>query len=248
MVLLRTVVFWVFTVIWSVLVLGLACVTSLLTLGLLRHRLITVFGPLYGRPCLWVAGIRLKVTGKEGLAQPAERVVVFNHGSFLEVLLMPSLGIPRWTFMAKRSFIYIPVMGQAMWLLGGHFVDRGNRKKAVASVKRLGEDLRRHKLTTLVAPEGTRSRTGALQPFKMGAFHLALDTRAPIVPMVIHGVHRLLRPDDWQVRSGIVKVDIHPAIDTSGWNRDNLRAQAAALHADYERWLAEGPTPSPASG
>jgi len=248
MTVLRTLVFWAFTAIWSLVVLGLAAVASLLTFGLLRHRLITIVGPLYGRPCLWVAGIRLAVTGKEHLAQPAERVVVFNHGSFLEVLLMPALGIPRWTFMAKRSFIFIPVMGQAMWLLGGHFVDRGNRKKAVSSIKRLGAELRKHKLTTLVAPEGTRSRTGALQPFKMGAFHMALDTGAPMVPMVVHGVHQLLRPDDWQVRSGTVHVDIHPPIDTSDWSRRTLRGHRDALHADYERWLDEGPIRSPASG
>jgi putative phosphoserine phosphatase/1-acylglycerol-3-phosphate O-acyltransferase len=127
-------------------------------------------------------------------------------------------------------------------------VDRANRKKAVSSVKRLGADLRRHKLTTLIAPEGTRSRSGELQPFKMGAFHLALDTGAPIVPMVLHGVHMLMPPDDWRLRPGTVQVDVHPPIDTSGWVRDDLRAHANELNDRFAQWLDAGPNPPPSSG
>ncbi len=241
MLVLRSAVFWAFVVAWSIFVLGLAGLASFLTLGLLRHRLITFFGPLFGKPCLWVGGIRLSVSGREHLAEAAGRIMVFNHGSFLEVMIFPALGIRRWTFLAKRSFAFIPVMGQAMWFLGGHFVDRGNRKKAVSSVQRLGADLRKYGLTALIAPEGTRSRTGELHPFKMGAFHVALDTRAPVVPAVVHGVHRLLKPDDWKAYPGTVYVDDHPSIDTSGWTRETLRKHADALHADYARWMDEGP-------
>ncbi len=248
MAVLRTFVFWIFTALWTVLVLGAGCLASILTLGLLRHRLAAVFGPIYGRPCLWVAGIRYRVQGWEHVAQPAARIITFNHASFLEVLIVAALGIPRFSFLGKKSFAYIPVMGQAWWLLGGRLVDRSNRKRAMASIKKLGADLRRYDQSTFISPEGTRTRDGKLQPFKMGAFHAALDTGAPIVPLVFHGVYEKLRPDDWKLSPGTVHIDIHPAIDTSGWTRQTLREQADALHADYERWLAEGPIRSPSSG
>ncbi|MFH1469988.1 MAG: lysophospholipid acyltransferase family protein [Pseudomonadota bacterium] len=238
---LRSLVFWAAVFGWTLVVLGLACVVSGLTLGLLRHRLINVFAPLYGRPLLWLAGIRMEVRGWEHLSTPSGRIIAFNHNSFLEVLLLSALNVPRYSWLGKRSFLYIPVMGVGMWLLGGHFIDRGHKKKAHASIQKLGEDLELHRLSAYVAPEGTRSRTGALQPFKMGLFHLALDTGAPIVPMVIYGVHDLLAPDDWKVSPGTVHIEIHPPIDTSGWTRESLREQADALHADYARWLAEGP-------
>ncbi len=240
MAVLRTFVFWIFTALWTVVVLGAGCLTSILTLGLIRHRLASVFGPIYGRPCLWVAGIRYEVQGWEHVAQPSARIITFNHASFLEVLIFAALGIPRFSYLGKKSFAYIPVMGQAWWLLGGRFVDRRNRKRAMASIRQLGDDLRTHGLSTLIAPEGTRTRDGKLQPFKMGAFHMALDTKAPIVPLVFHGVFEMLRPDDWKLSPGTVRISIHPAVDTSGWTRESLREHRDALHADYERWLAEG--------
>jgi 1-acyl-sn-glycerol-3-phosphate acyltransferase len=241
MAVLRTFVFWIFTALWTVVVLGAGCITSVLTLGLIRHRLAAVFGPLYGRPCLWVAGIRYRVSGWEHVAAPSARIITFNHASFLEVLIFAALGIPRFSYLGKKSFAYIPVLGQAWWLLGGRFVDRSNRRRAMASIKQLGHDLRTHGLSTLIAPEGTRSRDGRLQPFKMGAFHMALDTGAPIVPLVFHGVFEMLRPDDWKLSPGTVHIELHPPIDTTGWTRESLRGHADALHARYAAWLEEGP-------
>ncbi len=238
---LRSILFWICTVMWTGSVLGGACLVSGLTLGLLRHRLFNVFAPLWARPLLWVGGVRCEVSGWEHVAQPGARIVTFNHSSFIEVMALSSLNIPRPTFLGKRSFMYIPVMGQAWWLLGGHFIDRGHRKKAMESIKRLGAELRKHGLSTLVAPEGTRSRSGELQPFKMGAFHMALDTHAPIVPLVFHGAHERLKPDDWMLAPGTIHMALKPSIDTSGWTRDQLRQHADALHADYAAWLAEGP-------
>ncbi len=241
MAVLRTFVFWIFTALWTLLVLGAGCITSILTLGLIRHRLAAVFGPIFGRPCLWVAGIRYEVSGWEHVAQPSARIITFNHASFLEVLILAALGIPRFSYLGKKSFAYIPVMGQAWWLLGGRFVDRRNRRRAMQSIKQLGEDLRTHGTSTLIAPEGTRSRDGELQPFKMGAFHMALDTGAPIVPLVFHGVYDKLRPDDWKISPGTVHIHIHPPIDTSGWTRESLREHRDTLHANYAAWLEAGP-------
>lgn len=237
----RSLVFWTAFVVWTFLVLGAACLVSGLTLGLFRHRLINVFAPLYGRPLLWLAGIRVQTRGMAHLGTPSGRIVAFNHNSFLEVLLISALNVPRFTWLGKRSFFFLPVLGQGMWLLGGHFIDRGHKRKAHASIQRLGAALRHHRLSAFVAPEGTRSRTGQLQPFKLGLFHMALDTGAPVVPMVIYGVHDLLQPDDWKVSPGTIRVEVHPPIDTSGWTREGLHAEADALHADYARWLAEGP-------
>ncbi len=244
---LRSVLFWIFVFWWTILVLGSASLASLLTLGLLRRRLLNLFAPLYGWPCLWIAGIRLSVLGREHVATPRARVLIFNHASFLEVLIFAALNVPRFCYLGKRSFAYIPVLGQAWWLLGGHFVDRRNRKKAHASIKRLGEELRRHGLSTAIAPEGTRSRTGELQPFKLGAFHLALDTGAPIVPMVFHGVHPRLRPDDWKVYPGTITVQFHPARDSAGWRREQLRTIAQELQDEYQGWIAAGPPPASAA-
>ncbi len=239
---LRSIAFWIFTVLWTVAVLLPGALVSLLSLGLLRQQLLHFFGPLWGKPILWVAGLKLDVRGWEQVARPAARIILFNHSSFLEAPAVMAMSIPHVTFLGKRSFAWIPVLGQAWWLMGGHFIDRGHARKAHASIAALGRDMRRRRLSAWLAPEGTRSRDGKLQPFKLGAFHMALDTGAPVLPVVFHGMHQRLPADSWRVTPGVVRVDFHAPRASESWTRPQLRGIADALHQDYERWLRQGPS------
>ncbi|MBN1335616.1 MAG: 1-acyl-sn-glycerol-3-phosphate acyltransferase [Deltaproteobacteria bacterium] len=240
---IRSLATWTFAVVWTALILGSSVVVSVLTLGLLRHRLINVAGPAWAWPVLWVAGIRMDLHGMEHLAGRQARLLVMNHQSIIEILAIAAMSVPGFSPLGKKQIKWVPAFGQAWWALGGHFVDRGHHKKAVGSLQRLAQDMKRHGLTAVIAPEGTRSRTGQLQKFKMGAFHLAIDVGVPMVPVVFHNGFQLCRPDSLLVQPGTFWVDVHPPIDTSSWTRDGLRAQADALHDRYAAWLAAGPLP-----
>jgi putative phosphoserine phosphatase / 1-acylglycerol-3-phosphate O-acyltransferase len=239
----RSAIFWSFLIVWTVLLLPVLTLASLLTFGLGRFRLMNVAMPWWAWPPLWIAGVRVEVNGGEFLSGRAERILVFNHTSLLDMFVVCALNAPGSCPLGKKEFAKIPVIGTAWWALGGKLVDRGNSPRARRTLQKLGADLRKHGLTAVIAPEGTRSRTGALQPFKMGAFHLAMDLGGiPMVPVVIHNAWNLCHPDDWRIRSGKVTMVVYPPIDTKGWTKENLRAQADALHDWYAERIVEGPS------
>ena len=101
----------------------------------------------------------------------------------------------------------------------------------------------------VIAPEGTRSRTGELGPFKLGPMHLAVASRAPIVPMIVAGSARCMPHGQLWAHPGKVIVEFLPAIDTRDYSLDNLRARADDLRAlflaELPRLAAELANPGP---
>src|SRR5690606_20924700 len=138
-----------------------------------------------GRTMLRAAGVKLEVEGLEHLATDAMKVATFNHASMLDAFLIPAIMPLGSTAAIKREVMFYPVVGVTVWLAGFLIIDRGNNERARRTMARAAERMKRERITVFISPEGTRSPTAALLPFKKGAFHLALATRAPIVPVVI---------------------------------------------------------------
>ena len=229
--------------VWTALTCSLGALLALVTFRKLNERLIEWVAWSWGAGLLAILGIRLRVIGREHIRERRSRVVVMNHTSALDMMAMGALSPPGLMALGKKEFLYVPFLGLAWWALGQAFVDRSNKKRAKRSIEQLAERVRRESRSVVIFPEGTRSRGGELQPFKMGAFHLVVDTHVPLVPMVIYDAWARVRPDSWIVHPGVITVVIHPERDTSDWTSDNLRDKAQALHGEYERWVAEGPPP-----
>ncbi len=236
---IRTVWTWTFFVLWTGVMSVVALTASLLTLGMARHRLAGALAPIWARPLFFAAGITIRYQGLEHIADRKARVMVMNHASTLDVLLVCALGPPGLCPLVKKELMYIPVMNVVFWALGGQFVDRGNSEAAVQSAIRLGETMRREQLTAVVAPEGTRSLNGELQRFKLGAFHMAHTAGAEIVPLVIHGAHQLFKPREWTVRPGEVVAEIRQAVTIP--QGADIREFASGMHDSYQGWLDKGP-------
>ena len=182
------------------------------------------------------AGIRVRVVGLENFpGQPC--IVMSNHVSNLDPpILLPS--IPGMTsVMLKKSLMKIPLLGTAMRM--GKFVPvaRGHsREDAVKSVAAAAEALQSG-LHLMVFPEGTRSPDGRLLPFRKGAFFLAAETGAPIVPVVIHGTAAMMTKGSLRItpREAIVQF-LPPRLPGDYASRDDL---AAAIREDMERALGQ---------
>ena len=159
------------------------------------------------------AGIRIQQTGREHI--PAGRACIFlpNHVSNLDPPLMVPLLPGTPSIMLKAELMKIPILGQA-WRLARYVpVQReGGREAAVRSAKYAAEVVRSG-LSMLIFAEGTRSKTGRLQTFKAGPFHLAQSTGAPIVPVVISGTESMMRKGSSKVYPGVARVRFLPAID-----------------------------------
>ena len=152
-------------------------------------------------------------------------ILMSNHRSHYDIPLIMMALPGDIRFMAKRELSRVPIWGRASWVGEIIFVDRKNHEQALKDMefaKRKMED----GIILWVAPEGTRSRTGELNPFKKGGFMVALQTNAIIIPIGIRGTERILPPDTWRSKIGEhVEVHIGKPIDTSNYsieNRDEL--------------------------
>lgn len=243
---IRRALYWPAVLLWSALVLPSVILSGLLTLGLQGHRVIELWAGLWGRGMLRIGGVELRVIGREHLSPRRSRIMLMNHASFLDMQVAAALNPPSALALVKKEFFYIPLLGQAIWATGQVFVDRGNPERARKSVARLARAMEAHPRTVLIFPEGTRSRSGELLPFKMGAFRLALETRAPLLSTVLHGAYALQTPAEWIPRRGVLTLEIFPEISTQDWREDELHARAEALRGWYAERLAEGPRVTPA--
>lgn len=216
-----------------------ASVASLATLGLCAPWLTPILLRFWGRNILKIQGIRLEVEGAEHLSERRMRVATFNHTSTLDAMIIPFITPQGGVSALKREALYLPLVGLAVWSMGFLLIDRGRSQRAQRLLQRAAARMERQRLTVFIAPEGTRSPDGALHEFKRGAFHVALASRAPIVPVVIDGAYALLPRQRHVSIPGRIRVRILPAIDTQDLTREGLSEFMDALRARYERELED---------
>jgi len=169
---------------------------------------------------LGLAGIRYRVRGREHI--PAHRAVVFcsNHESNVDPPVLFQALHKRLHVLFKAELTKIPVLGAVM--LGGGFVpvERERREASMASIDRAAASIRDGN-TFLIFPEGTRSKTAELLPFKKGGFIMAIKAQAPIVPVAVSGGRSAMRKGSWLVRPVMVDVKIGEPVETTGLSLDD---------------------------
>ena len=176
----------------------------------------------WSRRLLAVADIRLKVSGRQYLQPGEPYVVMSNHQSHYDIpVLFQALRIPM-RMVAKRELFRIPFMGRAMGVAGFVPIDRKHAAKSMEVL--LGARAHLGNATSIwIAPEGTRSRSGHLGPFKRGGFYMALKTGMRILPVTIEGTRQVLSPGSLSVRLGQqVRIAINPPIDTAIYGMEQM--------------------------
>jgi 1-acyl-sn-glycerol-3-phosphate acyltransferase len=161
------------------------------------------------------AKLELEVRGLEHAGDGSEAMVVMsNHQSLYDipVLLQAIPGSLR--MVAKAELVRPPIWGRAMLAAGFIRINRSNHDEAVESLRETGGALLASGTRVWIAPEGTRSKTRSLGPFKSGGFRMALDFGVRILPVAIDGTHDVLHSTSWTVHRGKkVTVTILPPID-----------------------------------
>ncbi|HEX7374149.1 MAG TPA: HAD-IB family hydrolase [Steroidobacteraceae bacterium] len=169
-----------------------------------------------------IAGVTLDVRGERNLWRSRPCIFLFNHQSNADVFIIAKLVRRDMTGIGKRELRAVPVLGKLMEMGGMVFVDRERTGRAIDAMAPLVAALRRDGKSVCIAPEGTRAPTQRLGPFKKGAFHLAIQSRAPIVPIVIHNSSEVQAKHELAMRPTTVRVDVLPPVDTSRWRAASL--------------------------
>jgi 1-acyl-sn-glycerol-3-phosphate acyltransferase len=199
----------------------------------------------WARWILWASGVRVRTEGLESVELDQPQIFASNHVSWYDVFAIAAALPKRFRFVAKAELGLIPIFGQA-WKAAGHIsVDRKNRAAAVASLDAAGRLIRADHSSVVIFPEGTRSATGELLPFKKGAFMLALHTHVDIVPVAVIGSRHVMPKGGWRVRSGEVIVRFGQAIETAGYDEQNRDELIRRVRSAIEELLA-APVRTPA--
>ena len=176
---------------------------------------------------------KFTVTGEVPTDGRLPYVAVANHESFVDILLISHLPFEmKW--MSKSEFFKIPFVGWAMWLVKDIRLERGDKKSGAKALLECRDRLHK-RVSVMVFPEGTRSKSGELQEFKDGAFRIAIQAQAPILPLAVLGSRDALIKHDWRFGHSHAEVRVLDPIPTDGLTKNDvadLRDRARATIAE----------------
>lgn len=172
---------------------------------------------------------KVRVKGREHIDRKATYIMVSNHQSGADILVLFTLRL-HFKWVSKRSLFFFPFIGWNMAMNNYISLRRGKK----SSMHRMMQDSEKTLLkgnSMMIFPEGTRSKDGHLQPFKSGAFHLAQKTHLPILPIVIKGTSRAIRKKSFLInRQRNIEVLILPPLPFPSFEGMDPKMLARKVH------------------
>jgi putative phosphoserine phosphatase/1-acylglycerol-3-phosphate O-acyltransferase len=182
-------------------------------------------------------GMDLRIQGEEHLWSNRPAVFIFNHQSNVDLVVVARLMRRDITGVGKQEIRDMPIVGRVMEAAGVVLIDRKNTASAIEAMKPLVDAMRVEGKSVCLSPEGTRTITPTLAPFKKGAFHLAMQAGVPIVPIVIHNSLDIQPKGDMFYHPGTVEVEVLPPVDTSDWSTETINEHVQEVRNIYLRAL-----------
>lgn len=175
----------------------------------------------WSRFTCWLALCRIKNSGHENLDPKQSYVFVANHQGSFDIFLIYGFLNQNIKWVQKQSLRNIPLVGFASEKAGHVFVDNTSATTRTNTIKIAKKQIR-NGVSIMLFPEGSRTKTGKMNRFKRGAFHIAYDLELPIVPLTINGPYDILKQGSYKLNSGKMELIIHKPIPTKGIDENQI--------------------------
>ena len=202
--------------------------------------LLYIFGHGGVRLGLALSGIRYQVAGAEHAPRDRAAVYCCNHQSNVDPPLLYTALHPRLHILYKQEIDRIPVLARAFRMGGFIPIDRSKKESAMRSIEAGAQSLRAGH-SFLIFPEGTRSKTDEMLPFKKGGFIMAIKAGAPVVPVAIQGGRAAMRRGSMIIHPASVSIRVGQPIETAHLTLDDRDGLIASVRAAMAGLLMEGP-------
>jgi 1-acyl-sn-glycerol-3-phosphate acyltransferase len=173
----------------------------------------------WSKSILFVSGIDVTVEGLENIDPSQSYIYMSNHRSNFDIPVLLGCLPVQFRWLAKAELFRIPIFGRAMSGAGYVKIDRSNQESAFKSIDQVAAKMK-NGVSVMIFPEGTRSEDGNVKPFKKGGFVMAVDTGAPIVPVILRGTRSIMAKGSWRIIPDNVTLSIEKPIGTTGYTRD----------------------------
>jgi 1-acyl-sn-glycerol-3-phosphate acyltransferase len=213
----------------------------------LRVKVCNVYGMIVGKISLrYIMGNPTVIRNRERIDRHRPAIYILNHNSYLDGFLSMWICPLGGCGIGKKELGRIPVFGWLYHLSGHLLIDRGDREKAIASMKETTDFVAANGLSIWIFPEGTRSYDGRLLPFKKGFAHMAIATGLPVVPVITHNVHKVWPRSSYLLTPGPLEIDVLEPIDTSAWKTETIAEHIEATRQVFlgALWPDQLPEPS----
>ncbi len=178
-------------------------------------------------------GLDLNIKGEEHLWEQRPAVFVFNHQSKADIVIAARLLRRDIAGVGKKEIGNLPILGRVLEFGGVVLIDRQNAAGAIKAMTPLVDVMRKEGKSVCLAPEGTRTVSPRLAPFKKGAFHLAIQAGVPIVPIVIHNALDVAPKGSFVFRPATVEVEVLPPVDTGDWSAESINDHVAEVRGMF---------------
>jgi len=181
--------------------------------------LVHIIARIWGKGILIVSGINVAVRGLDNIDPGRSYIYMSNHQSNFDIPVLFACLPVQFRWLAKAELFKIPIFGRAMRGAGYVKIDRFNQDSAFESINEAAGKMQ-NGVSIMIFPEGTRSRDGKIRSFKKGGFVMAVDSGAPIVPVILQGTWPIMAKSSLRINTGNVALHIEKPIATSGYTRD----------------------------
>ena len=202
---------------------------------LLGHQRLHPTLPFLTRLQLLLMGAWVKRKNK--IPKDGQYIIMMNHTSFADVFFSVQPLRGKYTAILASFNFKIPIWKQMLTSFKAIPVYRKNKVKAIEAIKQAEHIIKDLGYHIVIFPEGTRTTTGELQPFKKGGFHMAINTQTPIIPVVVKGGFRFKPKNRWYIKPSIINIEVGDPIDVKEYSSNDVDLLLNKTHSIFKHLL-----------